>query len=233
MNGFLFLALLASVGFSVSGFSQTYSTRFEGNEEPLSEAGKWTNNGVDWTHIRKKDGVACGSQTGTNTGIYKFNDSYALLHGFPSDQEAWGVAHVARPNSSCIQEIEILLRFTSSPHRTTGYECFARCVTSERSYVQIVRWDGTLGKFTYLADKRGANFGLNNGDILKASVIGNVITVSVNGVEKARVTDDTFKMGDPGIGEYLACETGQGIESNFDFGFSSFAARGLDAHPTP
>jgi hypothetical protein len=233
MNGFFFLALVASAGFSMSGFSQTYSTRFEGNEEPLSEAGKWTNNGVDWTQIRTQDGVACGTQTGTNTGKYKFNDSYAHLSGFPPDQEAWGVAHIARPNASCIQEIEILLRFASSPHRTTGYECFARCLTSSSSYVQIVRWDGPLGKFTYLADKRGTNYGLNNGDTIKASVIGNVITVSINGVEKARVTDDTFKTGDPGIGEYLACETGQGIGSNFNFGFSSFAAKGLDTHPTP
>ncbi len=95
--------------------------------------------------------------------------------------------------------------------------------------MQIVRWDGPLGKFTYLADKRGANYGLNNGDILKACVIGNVITVSINGVEKARVTDDTFKAGNPGIGEYLACQSGQGIGSNFDFGFASFTAKGLDA----
>jgi hypothetical protein len=228
MNRFHFLALLAAACFPMSGFSQSYSTHFEGNEGPLSEAGKWTNNGVDWTQIRTQDGVAGGTQTGTNTGIYKFNDSYAHLRGFPPDQEAWGVAHIARPNATCIQEIEILLRFDSSPHRTTGYECFARCITSKSSYVQIVRWDGALGKFTYLADKRGTNYGLNNGDILKASVVGNVITVSINGVEKARVTDDTFKAGNPGIGEYLACESGKGIGSNADFGFSSFAAKGLN-----
>jgi hypothetical protein len=48
-----------------------------------------------------------------------------------------------------------------------------------------------------------------------------------NGVEKARVTDDTFQTGNPGIGEYLACQNGQGMGSNPDFGFSSYAARGL------
>jgi len=177
----------------------------------------------------KKDGIACGTQTGTNTGIYKFNDSFAHLSRFPPDQEAWGEVRITKPDASCYQELEILLRFTSSPHRTTGYECFARCLTGASSYVQIVRWDGPLGKFTYLADKRGAQYGLNNGDILKASVIGNVITVSINGVEKARVTDDTFKAGDPGIGEFLACETGPGLGSNSDFGFSSFTAKGLAA----
>jgi hypothetical protein len=69
---------------------------------------------------------------------------------------------------------------------------------------------------------------LKDGDILNASIIGNVITVYVNGVEKARVTDSTFKTGNPGIGEFLKCgEGGQGIGSNSDFGFSSFSARGI------
>jgi hypothetical protein len=227
MNRFLFVTLVAAAGFLVSGFSQTCLTRFEGNESPLSEGERWANNGVDWTQIRKKEGIACGTQTGTNTGIYKFDDSYAHLSGFPPDQEAWGEAHIARPNASCIQELEILLRFTGTPHCTTGYECFARCLSSTASYVQIVRWDGPLGKFTYLADKRGTNYGLNNGDIVKASIVGNVITVYINGVTKARATDDTFKTGNPGIGEFLACDSGQGIGSNSDFGFSSFTARGL------
>jgi len=82
MNRFHFLALVGSAVISMNGFSQTYSTRFEGIEAPLLEAGKWTNNGIDWTEIRKKDGLAYGTQTGTNAGIAKFNDSYAHLCGF-------------------------------------------------------------------------------------------------------------------------------------------------------
>ncbi len=93
--------------------------------------------------------------------------------------------------------------------------------------MQIVRWDGPLGKFTYLADKRGANYCLKHGDILKALIVGNVITVYINGVEKARATDNTFPTGAPGIGEFLACEGGRGLGSNADFGFSSFAARAI------
>ncbi|MEK7677579.1 MAG: hypothetical protein AAB676_17255 [Verrucomicrobiota bacterium] len=46
------------------------------------------------------------------------------------------------------------------------------------------------------------------GDILKASIVGNVITVSINGVEKARVTDDTYKTGNPGIGLFLHADGG-------------------------
>jgi hypothetical protein len=195
----------------------------------LSEGGVWSNKGLDWTPITNKDGLAFGTQSGTNSGIDRYNDSYAHLSGFPPDQEAWGQVRIVKTNPSCNQEVEILLRFGSEPHRTTGYECFARCINSAGSYLQIVRWDGPLGKFTYLADKRGTNYGLNDGDILKASVSGNLITVYVNGVEKARVTDDTFKKGNPGIGEFLSCPNNQGTGSNSDFGFVSFTANSLGA----
>jgi hypothetical protein len=224
---FLSVLLLAAAGLSTIGFSQSYTTRFDGPESPLSEGGRWTNHGIDWTQITKKGGIACGNQTGTNTGKYRFDDSYAHLSGFPPDQEAWGQVYIGKPDSSCNQELGILLRWNSSAHRTIGYECFARCLNSDSSYVQIVRWGGPLGQFTYLADKRGTNYGLKNGDTLKASILANVITVYINGIEKARVKDDTFKTGNPGIGEFLACNNGKGIDSNSDFGFSSFTARGL------
>ncbi len=73
----------------------------------------------------------------------------------------------------------------------------------------------------------GMDYGLRDGDTLKASIVGNVITVWINGVEKARVADDTFKTGNPGIGEFLACDRGQGKETNSDFGFTGFTARGI------
>jgi hypothetical protein len=225
--GLRLIILLSSGGLLTQGLPQSYTTGFEGSESPVSEGGSWTNRGVDWTQIRKQHGTACGTQTGTNTGIYKFDDSYAHLSGFPPDQEAWGEVHIAQANAPCIQELEILLRWSSSAHRTTGYECFARCVNNESSYVQVVRWEGPLGQFTYLADQRGTNYGLKNGDILHASIVGNVITVYINGIEKARVTDDTYKTGDPGIGEFLACDDGRGVGSNSDFGFSSFTARAI------
>jgi len=221
------IVLSVMVCVSTTSMAQTYTTRFTGEEDPLAEGGKWQNAGLDWTNVRITHGVAFGTQTGTNTGPRQYDDSYAHLAGFPPDQEAWGEARIAKPDSSCHQEIEILLRWASSPHRTTGYECFARCVNSGASYVQIVRWEGPLGKFTYLADLRGTNYGLKHGDILKASVVGNVITVSINGVEKARATDDTYKTGNPGIGLFLQADKGRGIGSNTNFGFASFTARGL------
>ena len=143
--------VLGGMAFAPSAaFGQTYTTTFPGEENPLSEGGKWSNNGLDWTHIRKGNGIAYSTQSGTKTGKYKFDDSYAILSGFPPDQEAWGDARIVEPDESCHQELEILLRWTSAPHRTTGYECFARCLSDKSSYLEIVRWDGPLGKSTSL-----------------------------------------------------------------------------------
>ena len=216
---------------TAEGWSQTYATRFDGSEDPLSEGGKWSNHSKDWTRIRKKDGIAHGTETGTNTGDKMYDDSFAHLSGFPPDQEAWAVAQIAKPDVSCHQELEILLRWTSSAHSATGYECFARCLSGGSSYLEVVRWNGPLGKFTYLAQKTGPDYGLKHGDTLKASIVGNVITVYVNGVRKVQVTDDTYKTGNPGIGMFLYCDGGHGIGSNSDFGFSSFTARAVAAQP--
>jgi hypothetical protein len=223
-----FLAIFFAFIFSPSSLlCQTFSTKFNYDENPLSENGKWIHNGLDWAMVRKKDGIAFGTQSGTNKGIYKYDDSYAHLSGFPPDQEAWGEVYITKPDPSCYQEVEILLRWTSTAHSTTGYECFARCLNDSSSYLQIVRWEGPLGKFTYLADKSGPEYGLKNGDIIMASIIGNVITVYINGIGKAVVRDDSFKTGNPGIGIFLECKNGHGNGSNQDYGFTRFKARGI------
>ena len=210
-----------------AAFCQTYTTTFEGTENPLSEGGKWSNDGLDWTHIRKGNGIAYSTQRGDEQGKFRYKDSLAVLSGFPPDQEAWGEVHIDKPNSDCLQEVEILLHFTCSPHSATGYECFARCVDDDSSYLNIVRWDGPVGKFTYLVKKKGKGYGLKNGDVLKATIIGNVISVFVNDVKKAEVIDDTFKSGNPGIGEFLECINGKGLGTNADFGFTNFTARAI------
>jgi hypothetical protein len=101
----------------------------------------------------------------------------------------------------------------------TGYEVNFRCSKTANAYTQIVRWDGGLGKFTYLANMSGAQFGVTEGDVVKATMIGNVITVYLNSVQVARATDDTYANGNPGMGVFL-----QGAGSNRDYGFSSFSA---------
>lgn len=221
------IVLLVAALPATAGFAQTYSTNFEGEENPLSENGKWVNNSLDWCKVRKGGGIAYGTQTGVKTGPARFDDSFAHLAGFPPNQEAWGEVRVTKPDPTCNQEVEILLRWTSSEHSTTGYECFGKCAIGKGSWLQIVRWDGPLGKYTTLVDKRGPDVGLKDGDILKASIVGNVITLYVNGVERAQASDDTFKTGNPGIGIYLECSRGHGVGTNAEYGLKNFTARAI------
>jgi hypothetical protein len=65
----------------------------------------------------------------------------------------------------------------------------------------------------------GREFGVADGDVVEASIVGDVITGSVNGVEVISCRDDTFDSGGPGIGFNF----GVG-DSNVDHGFAFFEA---------
>jgi hypothetical protein len=94
-------------------------------------------------------------------------------------------------------------RSAFSAHKATGYEINFRCLKTAKAYSEIVRWDGPLGRFTYLKHADGAQYGVANGDVVKATIVGNVITAYVHGVQTIQATDNTFSGGAPGIGLYI------------------------------
>jgi hypothetical protein len=190
---------------------RTYSTDFAGNEEPLSEGGSWSNAGLDWTTVRKANGMACGTQTGSGG----YNDSYAKLSGFGADQAASAVIALnPQIDHSCSHEVELLLRCSDAPHRAMAYECN---LSFDGTYCEIVAWNGKFGDFSYLA--RGKVRRVRTGDVLKAVAQGSVITVYLNDSEVTRAEDKRYPIGDPGIGFFRrACG------ANSDYGFSSYTA---------
>jgi len=195
---------------------RSYSTRFELNEDPISEGAKWINgaaDGTDWYNVITKDGVAYGAVT---KGDY--TDPTALLTG------TWGRTQIAKARvfsrnqtEDYYQEVEIRLRSTLTPHRCTGYEVFWRCLKARNVYVQIVRWNGPVADWTSLEKHTGAQYGVQDGDLVEATIVGNVIKGYLNGVEVISATDDTYAAGSPGMG----FNYGVG-ESNVDFGFSYY-----------
>jgi hypothetical protein len=212
------------ITFSALVNAQTYSTDFGHLENPLYEGGKWNNGasiGLDWTNVRTIDGIACGTQTGRDTGYFAYNDSYAILSGFQPNQTSEGVVHITNPTKLCNQEVELLLRWNSSPHKATGYECLFRCIDSTGFYMEVVKWNGALGDFTYLDRLHSSSTGIKDGDILKASITSDVIRVYINGVIKLQVSDSTYPDGNPGIGFFLRGCPG----SNTNFGFTRFTAK--------
>jgi hypothetical protein len=203
-----------------SSTGSTYSTNFQIAENPISESGKWVNGkelGIDWANIATIPSLAYGTESGGGG----YDDSTALLTGtWGSDQMAQATVHGVNQNDNIYEEVELRLRSSLSAHRSTGYEINFRCSKTASAYTQIVRWDGPLGKFEYLNSQKGAKYGVADGDVVKATIVGSVITAYINGVQVLQATDSTFATGSPGMGFFLQGTSGV----NTDYGFSSFTA---------
>ena len=59
-------------------------------------------------------------------------------------------------------------------------------------------------------------YGVKTGDVVRATIVGNVITAYKNGVQLAQVTDKTYATGSPGMG------FNEG--TNGDYGFTNYSA---------
>ena len=204
---------------NVQSVQTSYTTSFPLSETPISENGNWINGGtvgLDWNNALTTPGLAQGQ--GPSSVAY--SDPTAILAGaWGPNQTAQATVHSVNQTSSYYQEVELRLRTVIAPHSITGYEINFRCLKTSSAYMQIVRWNGALGSFTILNSYSGAQYGVANGDFVKASISGNQISVYINGVLMGSATDSTFPSGNPGIGFDYGCGTTYG-----DFGLTSFAA---------
>ena len=218
-----------------------YSTRFELDEDPISEGGRWLNgkaDGIDWCDVVTRGGVAFGAvsrmqaaerrveQGSLGAGLQDadaapegdYDDPTAVLAGdWGANQHATGVVFSRNPTEEYFQEVEFRLRSAITPHSCTGYEVFFRCLKTESAYAEIVRWNGKVGDFTSLAKLIGPAYGVRDGDVIAATIVDDVLRGFINGVEVISATDDTFASGSPGIGfNFFVGDT------NVDHGFRSF-----------
>jgi hypothetical protein len=173
----------------------SYTTNFDQTEDPISESGVWRRASNIWTNVRTANGIAFGTNGIANT----YDDSYALLSGFGPDQRAEAVVFRSPSLATGIShEVELLLRFSDDANNARGYEC----LFSYYGIVEIVRWNGALGDFTGLVTSGVGRIDreLVSGDVVKATIVGNVISIYINGVLIAQAIDSTFASGQPGIG---------------------------------
>jgi hypothetical protein len=203
-----------------AGTHGTYTTNFPLTENPISEGGNWLNGqvaGIEWADIRTTPGLAFG----TESGKVRYGDSTALLTGtWGPNQTAQATVHSVNQNDKIYEEVELRLRSSVSPHRATGYEVNFRCSKTPNAYTEIVRWNGRLGSFTILKAAQGSQFGVADRDVVKATIVGNLITGYINGVQVLQARDNSYGRGSPGMGFYLEGTTGV----NSDFGFTRFTA---------
>jgi hypothetical protein len=194
---------------------RSYATSFPADEDPISEGGMWLNGrdeGIDWANIRTKDGLAHGEslplkvrekrpEQGDTFTEGDYNDPEAILKGtWGRNQHVKAVVFSRNPTAEYYQEVELRLRSQMLPHAIPGYEVFFRPLKAEGGYAEIVRWEGPLGKWTSLCRKDGPEFGVEDGDVIEATIIGNLIKGYINGVEVTSAVDDTYPTGNPGIG---------------------------------
>ena len=201
-----------------------YVTHFQ---NPVAEGGHWSNgqtDGLDWANVTVIPGLAFGAEIGgSRPEPQKYDDSTALLTGdWGPNQTLEATVYSVHPNQDdkVWEEVELRLRSALAPHQCTGYEVMFRCSKIPQAYCNVARWEGPLGKFTYLKNLGGSRYGVQTGDVVKATMIGSLLTVYINGEQILQVSDDKFPRGNPGMGFYLDGATGM----NRDFGFSSFMA---------
>ena len=181
--------------------SGTYVTTFDTNEYPLSEGGKWKKTSNVWTYMNVVNGVAFPSN-GVTGG---YDDSYAYLaQSFGNNYEIEGIVwRDPALASDAGNEIAFLLRTSDDSNNIRAYEVLYQAYGG----LQIIRWDGPYGGYTVLPTTQPSGWqqgtALKTGDVLKASVIGNVVTMYVNGVARERATDSAFSTGQPGISGFL------------------------------
>jgi len=197
---------------------ETYTTSFTQTEDPISEGGRWIGGktvGLDWGNVSTTPGYAIGT-----AGPKRFADSVALLTGtWGPDQTVEEVVRKVATRRG--PEVSIRLRSSLGPHQCNGYEISNSLLNDDTAYLIIVRWNGPLADFSYLVDAHGKQYGVTTGDVVKATIVGNVITAYKNGVELAQAKDSTFKTGQPGFG------FNEG--NNGDYGITRFTVTATDA----
>jgi hypothetical protein len=222
----------------VAATGNTYTTNFALTENPIVEDGGWVrgfSEGVSWTDpmtgpsSNSTGQIAFGSQL-PNPGAPIFTDSIAHRKGFAANHYAEGTIFNAVTDQI---EVELLLRFAITSGNARGYEVDVVSSGQNSASINLVRWNGPLGSFTVL---NGGNpvvttLDVSTGVVLRATVIGNVITVTRNGVNvftydlQANFVSDgslIWSDGNPGMG-FWDGSLSNGAHRN-QFGFSRFSA---------
>ena len=208
-----------------------WDTSFNFTEAPISQSGAWLHNATPWSLVDTSSSVVAGGAAyGTQTGTGQFDDSYAYLAGvWGANQGGQVIVHLDGAIShASTHEIEILLRVQDSSTQVTAYECN---LAYDGSYAEIVRWNGPLGNFTYVAPQGSGGPGpgvVATGGIFSAHIIGNTITSFYNGVQLNTATDNVLTAGNPGIGFFRNNPTG-----HFDGDYCITHVRAYDAMPLP
>lgn len=127
----------------------------------------------------------------------------------------------------CIHEVELILRGNVTAHNLFLYEINFSSRIDGSAYTEIAKWTGARGSFNegILSHLEGSQYRVNDGDVVRASIVGNTISVFLYNALIATATDNVSPIlqGNPGIGFYTNAGC-TGTAHNDDFGFKSYEA---------
>ncbi len=174
----------------------------------MSEGGKWVDGkavGGGWNNPLSAGGKAYASVLSGATGN-RYDDSVAHLstsvQAFNANQYAQATVYLVSGYTATSHEVELLLRFSISSNNAHGYEI----LWGISGYIAVVRWNGAPGSYTAIYDPGVGSIPVpRDGDVLRAEISGNTITVQRNGSTVATVDvtspgGTVWSSGQPGIG---------------------------------
>ncbi len=159
----------------------------------------------------------------TDTFVGDATDPTAILKGvWGRDQYSRCTVYCTKPSTEYFHEVQLRMRFSVAPHRISGYELMFRVLKSNVAYAEICRWNGAVGDWTSLDRNVGSEFGVEHGDVIEATMIGDVVRGYINGREVLSATDTMFGVGSPGFGfnfgnadTYVDYGNGQPLRSGY------------------
>jgi hypothetical protein len=212
--------VICLAGTATAAVPPSYATTFGATENPISEAGAWSNIDATRTRMATAGGHCFGTQVG---GAY--DDSIAQLTGtWPASVQMTGT--VFRGSTSGLEELELMFRGAQTSTTTTGYEInFAH----DGQYVNVYRWEGgiNLADFVPLIAENTHSIpgGLSTGDRIRAQMQGDTISAyydkGAGWVMVFTATDASvgghakYASGRPGIGAFKT--SGSGALNQFAF----------------
>ena len=199
-----------------------YSTSFSLTENPISEGGRWLDEGINTGRTSVQTGTLPGGGTGAfgTQGIASappFLDSVALFKASPVN--CFVQATVANHSPVGDQELEFHFRSNcaSGGGHYSGYEVNLYLPTVKLSVVRLN--DDATHTFDFVVDNIFTNVSMANGAVWKVSMTGSVITAICNSVTV--MTQDVnaiggayFSTGLCGIGFYRDNSQGNPGNSN-------------------
>jgi hypothetical protein len=176
----------------------TWTSTFDGDENPLSESGDWTSGPSGWDAVKKLSGVAMAVNTSSNSaGRYEGN---SLDSDQSSEVTTVNFSSGGTSLGGCLTRMQGITSGTT--------DCYVFDADFWNDIVRLFRVDDTAGSLAWTQLGSDASIPSSaGGDVFKIKSVSSTHTGWQNGTERISRTDSTYTGGQPGIFFYVTTLT--------------------------